>query len=162
MTATALDPQRSTDFDFFFGEWEISHRRLSRRLVGDTTWAEFTGSTRVGPVLGGLGNLDETVVAIPGQEPYPAGTLRFFNPQDSQWYIYWIDGREPVLGVPMVGSFHEGVGTFLAEETFEGRPILVRFIWTATTPDQPRWEQAFSADEGDTWEANWVMEFNRR
>jgi hypothetical protein len=27
--------------------------------------------------------------------------------------------------------------------------------------ETPRWEQAFSADDGDTWETNWVMEFSR-
>ena len=29
-----------------------------------------------------------------------------------------------------------------------------------TTPT-PRWEQAFSADGGKTWETNWVMEMTR-
>jgi hypothetical protein len=29
-----------------------------------------------------------------------------------------------------------------------------------TTPE-PRWQQAFSADGGESWETNWVMEFTR-
>ena len=48
---------------------------------------------------------------------------------------------------------------FLGEDTFEGRPILVRFIWSDVNSGTPRWEQAFSEDDGDTWETNWVMEF---
>jgi hypothetical protein len=149
------------DFDFFIGEWEITHRRLSRRLVGDDNWIEFKSLIRVVHILGGLGNLDESVVAVPGQEPYPAATLRLFNRLDGKWYIYWIDSRDPVLDVPLVGDFTDGIGTFLAEEEFEGRPIQVRFIWTATDPDSPRWEQAFSEDGGETWETNWTMTYVR-
>ena len=43
----------------------------------------------------------------------------------------------------------------------DGRPITVRFIWSAITASSARWEQAFSADGGATWESNWVMEFAR-
>ena len=60
-----------------------------------------------------------------------------------------------------MGGFDNGVGTFVAEDTFAGRPILVRFRWSGITPTTCRWEQAFSADGGATWEVNWVMESTR-
>jgi len=40
-----------------------------------------------------------------------------------------------------------------------GRPIAIRFTWRPAV--NPRWEQAFSADGGATWETNWEMEFVR-
>ena len=40
-----------------------------------------------------------------------------------------------------------------------GRPIRVRFTWSRVTTPTPRWEQAFSDDDGETWETNWVMDF---
>ena len=51
------------------------------------------------------------------------------------------------------------VGVFEGEDTFEGRPIRVRFTWTGVTTETPHWEQAFSEDGGETWETNWVMDF---
>jgi NIPSNAP len=36
-----------------------------------------------------------------------------------------------------------------------------RFHWTNPAPDAARWEQAFSADGGRSWETNWIMEFTR-
>ena len=61
----------------------------------------------------------------------------------------------------MRGGFKDGIGTFLADETFNGRPIKVRFRWSEITPKSARWEQAFSPDGGATWETNWVMHFSR-
>jgi hypothetical protein len=61
----------------------------------------------------------------------------------------------------MVGSFVDGVGTFYGDDTLDGRPIRLRFLWTMAAPDVPRWEQAFSADSGATREANRVITFTR-
>jgi hypothetical protein len=52
-------------------------------------------------------------------------------------------------------------GTFLGPDTFAGRPILVRFLWLAVSTAAPRWEQAFSTDDGGTWETNRVMTYTR-
>jgi hypothetical protein len=59
-----------------------------------------------------------------------------------------------------VGSFAGDVGVFEGDDTFEGRPIRVRFTWSRVASPTPRWEQAFS-DDGKTWETNWVMEMTR-
>lgn len=65
------------------------------------------------------------------------------------------------LDAPLQGKFENGVGTFFGEDTFEGKPIRLRFIWSEITATHARWEQAFSPDGGATWEVNWVMHFDR-
>jgi hypothetical protein len=59
------------------------------------------------------------------------------------------------------GSFSGDTGIFEGEDTFAGRRILVRFVWSGVRTPTPRWEQAFSDDGGKIWEPNWVMEFTR-
>lgn len=61
----------------------------------------------------------------------------------------------------MIGQFENGVGTFLADDVFEGRPIKVRFLRSQTDADHCTWQQAFSPDGGASWETNWKMEFTR-
>ena len=149
------------DFDFFHGRWAVRHRRLKDRLAGCTQWEVFGGSTRVQPLLGGLGNVDDNVIELPAGS-YRAATLRSFDPATKQWAIWWLDGRHPhSVDVPMIGGFEAGIGTFFADDTHDGRPIKVRFLWSNITPTTARWEQAFSTDGGKTWETNWEMDFTR-
>jgi hypothetical protein len=61
----------------------------------------------------------------------------------------------------VVGRFRDGVGTFVGDDTFEGRPIKVRFTWSEITAQSARWQQELSDDDGRTWELNWVMELTR-
>ena len=147
------------DFDFLNGVWNVRHRRLSMRLANDSNWVEFGGTTLVRPILGGLGNFDKNVIELPSGT-YEACTLRLFNPKNGLWSTHWIDGRDPKLDPPMIGSFKGGTGIFLGDDELEGRKVRVRFLWTGTTTDTPRWEQAFSVQDGG-WETNWIMDFNR-
>lgn len=153
------------DFDFFFGRWQVAHRRLRRRLAGCTDWDLFAGTSEARPLLGGHGNIDDNTIELPADlgGPYRAATLRAFDPGSGTWSIWWLDGRWPDrIDVPMVGRFDaEGNGLFLADELFEGRPIRVRFLWLNTRSASPRWEQAFSVDQGASWETNWEMDFTR-
>lgn len=156
------EPDSPADFDFFIGEWDVTHRRLTARLSGCTEWETFAGLTTVRKILGGFGNVDDNLLHLP-EGAYRAATLRAFNPQTRQWSIWWLDSRSPgAFDVPVVGSFHDGLGTFIAQDQLNGRPIVVRFLWSVPAPDRPRWEQAFSPDGGQTWEVNWIMQFARR
>jgi hypothetical protein len=150
---------QATDFDFAHGRWTVKHRRLVKRLAGCTDWERFNGSCEMRPLLGGAGNVDDNVIDLPSGS-YRAATFRAFDPVGRQWSIWWLDGRHPTdVGVPMVGRFEGPDGVFYADEVFDGRPIRVRFLWTAGT--SPRWEQAFSEDGGRNWETNWAMDFER-
>jgi hypothetical protein len=56
----------------------------------------------------------------------------------------------------VIGGFENGRGEFYGQEMLNGRPIFVRFIISDITPTSCRFEQAFSADGGKTWEVNWI------
>jgi hypothetical protein len=147
------------DFDFLIGDWRVEHRQLATRLAGSDTWLAFGGVCSVRKILGGQGNADENLIEKP-EGAYRAATIRAFEPATGLWRIWWLDARAPIrLDPPMVGRFENGAGVFLGDDVFEGRPILVRFLWTPGAA--PRWRQAFSPDGGDTWETNWIMDFRR-
>ena len=148
------------DFDFLIGTWQVHHRRLKERLKGSSEWEEFEGDTVDRKILNGLGNMDENIIHRETGTVH-AVTLRLFDPQAQEWSLYWATGSSGILEVPMIGGFKHGLGEFYSQEVFEGRHIFSRFIWSEITTASCKWEQAFSADGGQTWETNWVMDFER-
>ncbi len=145
------------DFDFWMGTWKVHNRYLRERLRGSTDWVEFEATSVARPLLDGLGNEDEFRTDHEGG--FIGMSFRFFDPTTGKWAIYWADTRRSgLLDPPVLGSFSGDVGIFEGEDTLDGRPIRVRFTWSGVTTPTPRWEQAFSADGGETWETNWIME----
>jgi hypothetical protein len=159
---TTLDMESSAaDFDFFVGKWTVRHRRLKERLAGSTQWEEFGGNCVMHKLIDGHGNVDDNVIELPGGH-YRAVSLRAFDPKTRRWAIWWVDGRDPHrLDPPLVGSFSRGSGTFYADDVFKGQPIRVRYRWSDITATSCHWEQAFSPDDGKTWETNWITDFTR-
>ncbi len=128
MTAAVRERATSTDFDFWMGKWEVRNRRLVRRLAGCEEWDEFNSKVAARPLPGGLGNEDVFCTDYAGG--FVAMSFRFFDPETGLWSIYWADSRRPgLLDPPVIGSFAGGIGIFEGDDTFEGRPIRVRFIW---------------------------------
>lgn len=149
------------DWGWLVGDWNVRHRRLTTRLANDTRWEEFNGTSRCWLTMGGFGTCDDNVIEIPSGT-YRAMGVRGFDRETRQWSIWWLDERYPTtLGEPVRGGFRDGVGEFSADDTLNGQPIKVRFRWTDITATSARWEQAFSPDDGATWEVNWVMHFTR-
>lgn len=151
-----------SDFDFVLGDWTVRHRRLKERLAGCRDWIEFDGEMSTQKVLGGFGNVEDNLLHFPDGD-FRAIAVRAYDPATARWSIWWLDGRFPDrIDVPVVGGFENGVGTFYANDVLDGRPIAIRFLWSRVADDRLRWEQAFSADAGTTWETNWTMDFTRR
>jgi hypothetical protein len=148
------------DFDFLMGNWTVKHRRLRERLTDCIDWEEFEGQTTCRKILGGLGNIEEgDFFREIGHHQGVA--FRLFDSETRLWRIYWADGSQGALDVPMVGKFDAGRGEFYAQEMLGKRVIFSRFIWTIQSETACHWEQAFSADGGKTWETNWTMDFTR-
>jgi hypothetical protein len=154
-------PTAATAFDFIAGDWMVNHRKLKAHLAGSDEWMECDGETKGRILLGGFGNIDENLLHQPGGT-YRAITLRLFDRSSSIWSIWWVTDLAGTLEAPVLGGFDRGIGTFFGDEMLDGRPIRVRFIWSDITDSSARWEQAFSADGGATWETNWIMIFRRR
>jgi hypothetical protein len=150
------------DFDFLVGQWQAHHRKLKQRLANNHEWIEFEGMLLNQPLMGTYSNVDDTVLSVPGA-PYRGVALRSFDPKTQQWSIWWLDSRTPSepLDPPMIGGFHNGVGTFYGDDTVKGKRVRARFIWSNITPTSGHWEQADSPDEGKTWEINWVQDITR-
>jgi hypothetical protein len=149
------------DFDFLRGNWRVQHRYL--RLKGDQKeWVEMAGTCSNRALMQGSANLEEHVFHTSAGNTR-AIALRSYDSKSAEWSIWWLDGRDPSgdMGPPVVGRFENGVGTFLGETMLADKPVRVRLNWSRITPTSARWEQAYSSDEGQTWETNWVMEFQR-
>jgi hypothetical protein len=147
------------DFDFLVGTWDVANRCRRRRLAGGDDWEEFPGVARARTFFDGAGSFDEITFPTKG---HSGATLRTFDVERQEWSIYWVSSRDGILTPPMIGRFHDGVGTFFGDDTYEGALVRCRFIWSNISDRTARWEQAYSTDGERTWETNWVMDLSRR
>jgi hypothetical protein len=151
----SADRDGRRDFDFALGTWKTHLSRLRGPLTGSTTWIELDGTTTVRPIWGGDANLAELEIAGP-DGLLRVLSLRLYDPQARQWSLNTANAAGGALGTPTIGEFSGGRGEFYSHESFGGRMILVRNVWSEITPTSCRFEQAFSDDGGKTWEVNWV------
>ena len=148
------------DFDFELGSWKIHLKRLLHPLTGSTTWAEFDGTSITRKVWNGRSQVEEFEVGSPTGH-IEGLTLRTYNPQTQQWSLYWANSNNGIIDPPQIGQFKDGRGEFYGQETLNGKPIFVRFVWSNTNSNLPHFEQSFSQDGGKTWEVNWITDQTR-
>jgi hypothetical protein len=146
------------DFDYHVGSWTAVQRRLKQRWVASKEWDQFPSNTTYTQYLDGLISADQTDFPTKG---WAGLTVRTFQRERRQWFIYWINSRDGVMGAPVIGGYRGNVGLFFGDDSDDGIPVKVRFIRTKQPPDRERWEQAFSRDGGATWETNWTADFTR-
>lgn len=158
--AAAAVRDGSHDFDFEHGRWTMHLKRLVKPLSGSKEWVEYQGDSVVHPIWGGAANVGE--IDISGAAGRIQGmSVRVYDPQSGQWGLSFASARGGRLGLPMVGGFRDGRGEFYNQETFNGRAIFVRFVFSDITARTFRLEQAFSDDGGKTWEPNWISTFTK-
>ena len=156
-TPAARDGQH--DFDPLLGSWKYHLKRRMNPLTGSNTWVEFDGTGVCRKVWDGS-QLD--TIDVDGPTGHIEGlTLRLYNPQSHQWRLYWANSKIGILDPPQIGEFKDGRGEFFAQDTINGKTILIRFVWTNLTTNSPHFEQSFSDDGGKTWEVNWITDQTR-
>lgn len=148
-------------FDFEYGKWKMRNERLLKRLAGSHQWEHFYTYDVGTPLPGCVGDMD---IMRTDHWPHFFGvTIRTYDPKTGLWRIYWVDNRfsKGEIQPPVVGRFKGNVGLFYGKDTYNGIPILVRFIWKVNPKGSKAvatWSQAFSTDGGKTWEVNWRNE----
>jgi hypothetical protein len=160
LVITASPTSSKNDFDFYQGKWKLKNKKLKTRLNNCTEWEEFESTQEMYKVLNGLGNIDNFLATFDGV-PFEGMSVRLFNPKTRLWSIYWADSNEGVLQPPVIGSFDNNVAHFFTKDIFNNRKILVVFRWDVRDKKNPIWSQAFSDDNGKTWEWNWYMYFSK-
>jgi hypothetical protein len=148
------------DFDFYVGKWNIKNIKLKERLSNCDEWIEFDSTDDTTYLLKGFANMNKFSAISDGQL-FEGIAIRLFNPQTRLWSIYWADSNNVAFDPPMIGSFDGDIGKLYCKDTFKGQNIIVLFHWDKTDIDNPIWSQAFSVDNGITWEWNWYMYASR-
>lgn len=158
MSAEPIDtPPEIHDFDFIHGRWTVEHRRLKRGLGADD-WDLFSSTSSCEPRLGGLANIEQLDCPARG---WTGMAVRAFDIAAGEWVIHWVSSLDGRVQPPVRGRFHSD-GCVLEGPDMDGdRRIVARYTWSDIGPDSARWTQAFSYDDGATWETNWVMDFTR-
>jgi hypothetical protein len=161
LAAPAFGADGQHDFDGEIGTWDTQLKRLRDPLSGKTDWLEYSGTSVVKPVIGKRANLVE--LDVRGSAGHIAGVaLRLYQPANGQWTLHFANLANGMMTDPMTGSFSQGTGTFYGLDSVKGRQVFVRFLVIPVSGDQWRFEQAYSADGGKTWENNWIAIDTRR
>ena len=148
------DGQR--DFNWEIGTWRSTVQVLADPLSeSPDEWLHFSGTSTVRPLVDRRANVVEFEVSGPNGR-IDALNLRLYEPQAQRWSLTFVNMRDGLLTPAVYGGFRNGVGEFYGDDQLGGSPIKVRFLIVRTSQDEARFEQAFSADGGPTWETNWI------
>jgi hypothetical protein len=118
---------------------------------------EYAGTCTARTHFEGAISIDE--VHFPTKGSYGL-SIRLYDPSEKLWTIYWVNSRTGRLQPPVRGAWSGDECVLVGEDEHDGRRVLVRFRWSDVTEQTARWEQAYSADDGETWETNWIMDFS--
>jgi hypothetical protein len=159
--AAAAPRDGQHDFDFNFGVWHTHIRRILDPLSGSTHSVELDGTVTVRKVWDGRALLEE--IETDGPSGHWEGlSLFLYNPTAHQWTQSFVNSKVGQLTNPLVGSFNNGRGELFAQDTVNGRTILVRAVWSDIKPGSHQYEESFSADGGKTWALSFIAHKTRQ
>jgi hypothetical protein len=161
--AAVPDRDGQHDFDWEIGNWTTNVRVRTNPLSGEPPkWAQYQGTSVVRSLLGGRANFVELSVQSSASR-IEGGSLRLYNPKARQWSLNYANLRNGMLTAPVYGGFDgRGRGVFYGQDMLDGRAILIRFVVIQVSGKEARFEQAYSADGGASWENNWIAVDTKR
>jgi hypothetical protein len=148
------------DFDFNVGVWKTHVKRLVHPLSGSTEYIELNGIVTVRKVWDGRAQLEEIQTDGPNGH-WEGMTMFLYNPQSHQWSQTFANSKTGVLSPPLIGALKDGRIELFSQDSFNGRSILVRGVWSDIAPNSHHFEQGFSDDGGKTWEPVFIATLTR-
>lgn len=148
------------DFDFNFGVWHTHIKRILDPFSGATKSVELNGTVTVRKVWDGRAQLEEIEAEGPNGH-WEGMTLFLYNPQSHQWSQNFISSDGGVLNAPTIGSFKDGRGELFSQDTYDGKSVLVRGVWSGITPNSHSYEEFYSKDGGATWAPVFIANLTR-
>jgi hypothetical protein len=149
------------DYDFLIGGHSVAHRKLAAPIRNSAEWIELSGNKTTERLLDGIANIERHYLTDNYGHAIEAIAFRLFDLKSKLWSLYWADSKTGILDPPLKGSFHGDLGVFFGRDRFKGQDIIVQFQYDKSKPDNPIWGQAFSIDEGVSWEWNWFMSYQK-
>jgi hypothetical protein len=159
----AATPERdgSHDFDFDFGTWQTHITRRLHPLTESTQFIELTGTVVVRRIFEGRGALEE--IEADGPKGHWEGMSVFlYDPAAHEWSQTFISAARGTFSNGLIGSFKDGRGELFAQDTLDGRFILIRGAWSNISADAHRYEESYSDDGGKTWELVFTANLTRK
>jgi hypothetical protein len=148
------------DFDFNIGVWHTHLRRVLDPFSSSSESFVLEGTVTIRKIWGGKAQLEE--IEADGPKGHWEGlTLFLYDPQAHQWGQSFINSRMGELGSPLIGSLHDGRGELFAQDTFQGKTILVRRAWSEIKLNSHHFEESYSNDGGRTWKAAFIGDLTR-
>jgi hypothetical protein len=151
-STTAAPPADDGPFGWCLGHWKGVRR-------DGTDGTIFPMTSKVEPILGGAGQIEQLEVEREGREPYRGVTVQAFDRGAQKWkreYVNEVNGRF----VPMEGTLD---GSARSEWRDTSSERTHDFVLTSELLSQGFWRRTMriSEDGGKTWKILWIDDLNR-
>lgn len=149
------------DFDFNLGRWHTSIQRITDPFAAAPERVRLEGTVTVRPVWNGRALLED--IEADGPNGHWEGlTLFLYNPEARQWSQNYANAAQGhFASTPMVGEMRGGRLELYSQDTFNGRTILVRGLWSDIRPDSHSYEEDYSDDGGRSWHPAFLARLTR-
>jgi hypothetical protein len=149
------------DFEFNVGVWRTHITRILNPFSKSAMRSvALDGTVTVRKVWGGRALLEE--IEADGPNGHWQGlTLFLYNPRSLQWSQVFANSTTGVPSPPLIGTFQNGRGEFIAQDTLDDRSILVRGVWSDIEANAHTHEESYSDDGGRTWKPAFIANLTR-
>jgi hypothetical protein len=138
------------DFDFDLGVWRTDIMRRLHPLSGSDETMHMTGTVTVRKLWDGRAQVEEIVADGP-KGRWEGMTVFLYDPEARQWSMNFASSSVGKMTPPMIGSFQNGRIQLIGTDTFDGRAVMIRAVWSDFTPTSHTYQESVSGDGGTTW-----------
>jgi hypothetical protein len=141
----------SHDFDFDLGTWRTDIVRKADPLSASNDTVRMSGIVKISKIWNGRAQLEEIEAKGPNGSHWEGMTVFLYDPKAHEWSMNFAGASVGKMTPPTIGRMENGRIVFHGADTFDGRPVKVRAVWSDFKPTSHTYQEYVSADDGKTW-----------